>query len=282
MGVIPKYAPQGRGGRAGEGGRRAHRYVPFVYQFSRLWRSYSLVRSLSIPLLEESSGEPRRSRAADREGNRPRQWRRLGRLRRRQRRLYARAPRHCGSRGGNHRCRSGLGELAGIARNHGTAFSRHSASSSPGRFRRGSHDAAPRRHRGRQCHPLRLLAGPDGAAAAVASVREAGRASGRRRVRHGQRESLGAVSNVIRHLQGNGTSRGVYRSRTSWVETIALAGANLQRADAADPDYGCPITRTESVSVNERNELTAPSQRLRAFQTSSAGQRRAHSGATNG
>ena len=84
-------------------------------------------------------------------------------------------------------------------------------------------------------------------------------------------------------LQGNGTSRGVYRSSASWVETIPLAGADLQRADASDPENGCPITTsTRSVSVNERNELASPSQLFRAFQTSSAGQRRAHSGETNG
>jgi ubiquinone/menaquinone biosynthesis C-methylase UbiE len=40
----------GRGGRAGEGGRRAHRDVPFVYQFSRLWLSYAQIRSVSTPL----------------------------------------------------------------------------------------------------------------------------------------------------------------------------------------------------------------------------------------
>ena len=46
-----------------------------------------------------------------------------------------------------------------------------------------SHVAAPRRHRRRQCHPLRSRAESDGAAAAVARLSEAGRASDRRRVR---------------------------------------------------------------------------------------------------
>src|SRR5215217_1353321 len=69
---------QGRGGRIGEGGRRAHRDFPFVYQFSRLWLSYPLVRSVSIPLLEESSGEPHRSCAANREWHRPQRRRCLG------------------------------------------------------------------------------------------------------------------------------------------------------------------------------------------------------------
>jgi hypothetical protein len=61
-----------------------------------------------------------------------------------------------------------------------------------------------------------------------------------------------------------------------------VVGADLQRANASNPGNGYAITRTRSVSVNQRKQLVWPPQRLRTFQTSSAGQRRAHSGETNG
>src|SRR5215210_4104115 len=116
----------------------------------------------------------------------------------------------------------------------------------------------------------------------VAILSKAGRASDCRRVRRGQWKPLGAVSAVVRRLQRYGPNSRVYGSGASWVETIAVVGADLQRADASDPGNGPTVTSTGSVGVNDRIKLASPSQRLRAFQTSSAGQRRAHSGATNG
>ena len=128
----------------------------FVYRFSRLWRSYSLVRSRVNPLLEESSGEPRRSRAADRGRNRAATAAASGPIS---------APAAAPSRSRSAIIAGPDVELIAVDRDRaqpcrpcappwsGTFPARGSVSSRP--ISPGISRAAPRRHRGRQCHPLR-------------------------------------------------------------------------------------------------------------------------------